>query len=253
MAPLRREWAALQTSLLPASKKDKPKPGARARLEAFLKKLRKLVVMDPACGSGNFLYVSLQMLLDLEKEVITFAATLDLDFTPEVGVHQLRAFEINPYAYELAQVTVQIGYLQWRRDNGFKNDRTPILQNLDGFQNEDALLVPHFHNKARTLKEAQADEHKADTSLKFYTERQWPQCDVLVGNPPFLGDKLMRRELGRAYQQELWRVYEGRVPGFADLCCYWFEKARQQVEAGKCNRAGLLATQAIRGGASREV
>jgi hypothetical protein len=209
--------------------------------------------MDPACGSGNFLYVSLQMLLDLEKEVITFATSLGFQFTPEVGVHQLRAFEINPYAYELAQVTVQIGYLQWRRDNGFNNDRTPVLQNLDGFQNEDALLVPHFHNKARTLKEAQADEHKADTSLKFYTERQWPQCDVLVGNPPFLGGSRVGEELGRAYQQELWRVYEGRVPGFADLCCYWFEKARQQVEAGKCKRAGLLATQAIRGGASREV
>ena len=73
MAPLRREWAVLKASLLPASKKGKAKPGDRARLEAFLKKLRKLVVMDPACGSGNFLYVSLQMLLDLEKEVITFA------------------------------------------------------------------------------------------------------------------------------------------------------------------------------------
>jgi type II restriction/modification system DNA methylase subunit YeeA len=253
MAPLRREWAALKASLLPASKKDKPKPGARARLEAFLKKLRKIVVMDPACGSGNFLYVSLQMLLDLEKEVITFATSLGLTFTPEVGVHQLRAFEINPYAYELAQVTVQIGYLQWRRDNGFKNDRTPVLQNLDGFQNEDALLVPHFHNKARTLKEAQADEHKVDTSLKFYTERQWPQCDVLVGNPPFLGDKLMRRELGDSYVEELRRTYGHRIPGQSDLCCYWFEKARELIEKGKCKRAGLLATQGIRGGANREV
>ncbi len=157
-----------------------------------------MVVMDPACGSGNFLYVSLQMLLDLEKEVITFATTLGFQFTPEVGVHQLRAFEINPYAYELAQVTVQIGYLQWRRDNGFNNDRTPVLQNLDGFQNEDALLVPHFHNKARTLKEAQADEHKPDASLKFYTERQWPQCDVLVGNPPFPGRQVASPRARRA-------------------------------------------------------
>ena len=253
MAPLRREWAALKASLLPSSKTDKPKPGARARLEAFLKKLRKIVVMDPACGSGNFLYVSLQMLLDLEKEVITFAATLRLQFTPQVGVHQLRAFEINPYAYELAQVTVQIGYLQWRRDNGFDNDRTPVLQELDGFQNEDALLVPHFHSKARTLKEAQADEHKADTSLKFYTERQWPQCDVLVGNPPFLGDKLMRGELGDNYVEELRRTYGNRIPGQSDLCCYWFEKARDLIEKGRCRRAGLLATQGIRGGANREV
>jgi hypothetical protein len=192
------------------------------------------------------------MLLDLEKEVITFAAMLDLDFTPEVGVHQLRAFELNPYAYELAQVTVQIGYLQWRRDNGFKNERTPILQNLDGFQNEDALLVPHFHNKARTLKEAQADEHKADTSLKFYTERQWPQCDVLVGNPPFLGGKLLRRELGDSYVEALFGTFGNRVRPEADLCCYWFEKARRHIEQTKCKRAGLLATQGIRGGANRD-
>ena len=253
MAPLRREWAMLKASLLPAFKLGKGRPGDRARLEAFLKKLRKIVVMDPACGSANFLYVALQMLLDLEKEVITFATSLALQLTPEVGVHQLRAFEINPYAYELAQVTVQIGYLQWRRDNGFDNDRSPVLQNLDGFQNEDALLVPHFHNKARTLKEAQADEHKEDTSLKFYTERQWPVCDVLVGNPPFLGDKLMRGELGDNYVEELRRTYGNRIPGQSDLCCYWFEKARDLIEKGKCKRAGLLATQGIRGGANREV
>jgi hypothetical protein len=253
MAPLRREWAALKASLLPAFKRGQGKPGDRAHIEAFLKKLRQVVVMDPACGSGNFLYVSLQMLLDLEKEVITFATMLGFPFTPEVGVHQLRAIEINPYAYELAQVTVQIGYLQWRRDNGFDNDRTPVLQNLDGFLNEDALLVPHFRNKARTLKEAQADEHTKDTSLKFYTERQWPECDVLVGNPPFLGDKLMRGELGDAYVEELRRIYGNRIPGQSDLCCYWFEKTRGLIEAGKCKRAGLLATQGIRGGANREV
>jgi hypothetical protein len=252
MAPLRREWAALKASLVPAFKGDQGTPGDRAHLEAFLKKLRKVVVMDPACGSGNFLYVSLQMLLDLEKEVITFATMLGFQFRPEVGVHQLRAIEINPYAYELAQVTVQIGYLQWRRDNGFDNDRTPVLQILDGFQNEDALLVPHYHSKAKTLKEAQAGEHKEDDSLKFYTEREWPECDVLVGNPPFLGGKLMRRELGGTYVEALFETFGSRVRPEADLCCYWFEKAREQVKTKKCKRAGLLATQGIRGGANRD-
>ena len=154
-------------------------------------------MLDPACGSGNFLYVSLQLLLGLEKEVVTFATQLGFAFKPQVNVQQLRAIEINPYAFELAQVSVQIGYLQWRRDNGFDNDRTPVLQNLDGFQNEDALLVPHFRSKAKTLKEAQAGEHAGDDALKFYTEREWPEGDVIVGNPPFLGDKLMRGELGR--------------------------------------------------------
>ncbi|MGB8368721.1 MAG: class I SAM-dependent DNA methyltransferase [Limisphaerales bacterium] len=253
MAPLRREWAALKASLLPAFKHGKATPADRARIAAFLKKLRQIIVLDPACGSGNFLYVSLQLLLGLEKEVVTFAMQLGFKFTPQVSVQQLRAIEINPYAFELAQVSVQIGYLQWLRDNGFPLDRSPVLQNLDGFHNEDALLVPHFHSKAKTLKEAQKQEHEEESALKFYTEREWPKCDVIVSNPPFLGGSRLWEELGRHYQKELWKIYDGRVPGFGDLCCYWFEKARQQIEKGKCKRAGLLATQGIRGGANREV
>jgi hypothetical protein len=242
MAPLRRGWAALKASLLPAFKRGQGTPEDRDHVQAFLKKLRKIVVMDPACGSGNFLYVSLQMLLDLEKEVITFATMLGFQFRPEVGVHQLRAIEINPYAYELAQVTVQIGYLQWRRDNGFDNDRTPVLQDLDGFLNEDALLVPHYHSKAKTLKEAQAGEHTEDAALKFYTERQWPECDVLVGNPPFLGNKRMRTELSDQYTKAIFETFGSRLPATSDFCCYWFEKARQLIAEGRCKRAGLLAT-----------
>ncbi|HYV28076.1 MAG TPA: DNA methyltransferase [Candidatus Eisenbacteria bacterium] len=210
-------------------------------------------MLDPACGSGNFLYVSLQLLLGIEKEVVTYATQLGFKLAPQVSVQQLRAIEINPYAFELAQVSVQIGFLQWRRDNGFDNDRSPVLQNLDGFQNEDALLVPHFRSKAKTLKEAQADEHKGDDALKFYTEREWPKCDVIVSNPPFLGDKVMRRELGDDYVEELRRIFSDRLPGQADFCCYWFEKARHLIEQRKCKRAGLLATQNIRGGASRQV
>jgi type II restriction/modification system DNA methylase subunit YeeA len=253
MAPLRREWAALKASLLPALKHGKATPADRACIAAFLKKLRQIIVLDPACGSGNFLYVSLQLLLGLEKEVITFAEQLGFSFQPEVSVQQLKAIEINPYAFELAQVSVQIGYLQWLRDNGFPLDRSPVLQNLDGFHNEDALLVPHFHSKAKTLKEAQAGEHAENDALKFYTEREWPEAGVIVSNPPFLGGKLIRRELGDAYVDALFENLGKRVPPEADLCCYWFEKARQQIENGKCNRAGLLATQGIRGGANREV
>ena len=201
-----------------------------------------VTVLDPACGSGNFLYVSLQLLLGLEKEVITFATQLGFAFKPQVAVPQLKAIEINPYAFELAQVSVQIGFLQWRRDNGFDNDRTPVLQNLDGFQNEDALLVPHFRSKARTLKEAQAGEHAGDDALKFYTEREWPAADVIVGNPPFIGNKKLRTELGDAYTKAIFDTYGERLPATSDFCCYWFEKARHLIEKGKCQRAGLLAT-----------
>jgi type II restriction/modification system DNA methylase subunit YeeA len=253
MQPFRRQWAKIKGELTSAYVKGKGNARQRERLAKFQKQLSSVTVLDPACGSGNFLYVSLQLLLGLEKEVITFAAQLGFAFKPQVSVTQLKAVEINPYAFELAQVSVQIGYLQWHRDNGFDNDRSPVLQVLDGFQNEDALLVPHFRNKAKSLKEAQAGEHSGETALKFYTEREWPECDVIVSNPPFLGDKLMRRELGDGYVEELRRIYGDRIPKQSDLCCYWFEKARHLIESRKCKRAGLLATQGIRGGANREV
>jgi len=254
MSPLRREWSALKGELTPAIKKGKGSKDQKDTVAAFLKKLSSVSVLDPACGSGNFLYVSLQLLLDLEKEVITFATQIGFDFKPQVDVRQLKAIEINPYAYELAQVSVQIGFLQWRRDNGFDNDRTPVLRVLDGFENKDALMHETFKKKAKNLKAAREEEHTGQDNLfKVYVERAWPECDVIVGNPPFLGDKLMRGELGNEYVEELRKIYDNRIPGQSDLCCYWFEKARDLIENGKCKRAGLLATQGIRGGANREV
>ncbi len=253
MAPLRREWSALKSSLASAYAKAKGSSADRAKLTTFHSKLASISVLDPACGSGNFLYVSLKLLLDLEKEVIAFATQLGFTFRPRVNVQQLKAIELNAYAFELAQVAVQIGYLQWRRDNGFQNEDEPVLQVLDGFQNEDALLVPHFRSKPKTLREAQASEHTGEDALKFYTERNWPECHVIVGNPPFLGGKLLRRNLTDLYVEALFETFKGRVPPEADLCCYWFEKAREQIDEGKCQRAGLLATQGIRGGANRKV
>ncbi|HTV75654.1 MAG TPA: DNA methyltransferase, partial [Candidatus Baltobacteraceae bacterium] len=211
MSPFRREWAQIKGELADAFVRGKGTAEQRERLAKFQKKLSSITVLDPACGSGNFLYVSLQLLLGLEKEVIAFATQLGFALKPQVNVQQLRAIEINPYAFELAQVSVQIGYLQWRRDNGFDNDRTPVLQVLDGFQNEDALLVPHFRSKAKTLKEAQAGEHAGDDALKFYTEREWPEADVIVSNPPFLGGKMIRRELGDDYVDALFENLGKRV------------------------------------------
>ena len=261
MAPWRREWHALRDELRqlysPAQSVSKPRQKLNAtttnykrlhatlnhnRLKHFVERLAGIRVLDPACGSGNFLYVSLRLLLDLEKEVIAFGTELDVKVEPWVSVQQLSAIEINPYAFELAQVSVQIGFLQWRRDNGFDNDRSPVLQNLDGFQNEDALLVPHFRSKAKTLKEAQAGEHEGDDALKFYTEREWPECDVIVGNPPFIGNKWLRREVGDEITKAVFAVYGDRLPATSDYCCYWFEKARDLIAQGKCQRAGLLAT-----------
>ncbi len=254
MAPLRREWREVQQSLGPAVAKGRGAKTDRERLAAWQKKLAATTVLDPACGSGHFLYVALRLLLDLEKEAVTCAAQLGFSLPPKVDVTQLRAIELNPYAYELAQVSVQIGVLQWRRDNGYDNDRTPVLRTLDGFENKDALLRETFRKQPKNLKEARAEEHaQQDELFRVYHERAWPDADIIVGNPPFLGDKKMRGELGDEYIEALREVFSDRLGGQTDLCCHWFEKARNQIERGRCRRAGLLATQGIRCASNRKV
>ncbi|MCB0000036.1 MAG: hypothetical protein KDE56_29935, partial [Anaerolineales bacterium] len=85
------------------------------------------------------------------------------------------------------------------------------------------------------------------------TEPEWPEADIIIGNPPFIGGNKIRQELGDKTVDSLFKLYDGRIPAFADLVCYWFEKARAQIERGVTQRAGLIATNSIRGGANREV
>ena len=141
---------------------------------------------------------------------------------------------MNEYAHELASAVVWIGYLQWKYRNAFDmTGETPILQPLDNISLKDAIVVRGQNGGP--------------------IEAEWPSADVIVGNPPFLGGKLLRRELGDAYVDEMFEVWDGRVPREADLCCYWFEKAHSQIEEGRAGRVSLLATQRIRGGSNREV
>jgi hypothetical protein len=256
MAPLLRDWASVREraeSLLPvvldphegpdlfqaaaapaaAPKQKARRAEAQGLIDAFLKRLRAVRVLDPACGSGNFLYVALRKLKDLEYQVLVFCRRHDLpEFPLEVGPHQLLGIEKNEYAHDLAQMTVWIGMIQWHKANGFDYDRDPILQPLHTIENRDAIL----------------DLSKPD----FPREPNWPEADFIVGNPPFLGGKKLRTELGDADVDRIFALWRDRVKPEADLCCYWFEKARRQIETGKCRRAGLLATQGIRGGANRK-
>ncbi|MFC1451774.1 class I SAM-dependent DNA methyltransferase [Verrucomicrobiota bacterium] len=255
MTVLRREWDETREiieSLLTTGKKKRPaKPPTKplsaaaerkARGEAgsilhrFLVRLQHVRILDPACGSGNFLYVALLRLKDLEKEAILYGNDNGLgSFLPMVAPSQLYGIEINTYAHDLAQMTVWIGWLQWIRVNGFGFPADPILRPLtDNIRLMDAILAP-----------GEGDSEP--------TEPEWPQVDFIIGNPPFLGGKLLRRELGDPPVDRIQNLYRGRVPAEADLCCYWFEKARAHIVAGNCKRAGLLATQGIRGGANREV
>jgi hypothetical protein len=237
---------------LSAAALRKAKGEAGSILHRFLDHLLHVRILDPACGSGNFLYVALLRLKDLEKEAILFGNDNGLgSFLPMVGPSQLYGIEINPYAHDLAQMTVWIGWLQWIRVNGFGFPADPILRSLsDNIRLMDAIISAGSAGVPPATSDGAA---KIAAPPGEPVEPEWPTVDFIIGNPPFLGDKLMRRELGDAYVERLRALYDGRIPGQSDLCCYWFEKARALIAAGKCKRAGLLATQGIRGGANREV
>ena len=244
MAPLRARWQQVKveaTALAEAAEKAKGTAYNKLRaqmqetLYAWVQELSRIRVLDPACGSGNFLYLALKRMLDLWQEVRLFAAHHGLPTVLPEQVHpsQLYGLETNVYAHQLASVVVWIGYLQWLQEHGMGVPTEPILRVLDNIQHRDAILTHDSEGKP--------------------VEPEWPQADCIIGNPPFLGDKKMRSELGDAYVDDLRNLYEGRVPGGADLVTYWFERARAQIAADKAKRAGLLATQGIRGGANRTV
>lgn len=217
-------------------------PLAQGAFIAFLERLKNFKVLDPACGSGNFLYLALRALKDLEHKANLEAEMMGLQrqISIEVSPANVLGIEINPYATELARVTVWIGEIQWMLKNGYPIRKNPILQSLDHIENRDALLAP-------------SPSQGEGWDGGGVVESQWPTVDVIVGNPPFLGDKRMRAELGDDYTEELRHCFDGRVPGGADLVTYWFEKARAQIEAGLCQRAGLVATNSIRQKGNRPV
>ena len=201
---------------------------AERLLLKFLERLRDFTVLDPACGSGNFLYLALHALKDIEHRVQLEAEALGLERTfPAIGPANVKGIEINAYAAELARVSVWIGEIQWMRRNGFSEASDPILKPLDTIKCRDAILTTDS------------------------TEPEWPEVNVVIGNPPFLGGNRLIANLGEDYVSRIFATYAGRVPAAADLVCYWFEKAGKQIATGKAARAGLVATNSIRGGANR--
>ena len=242
MEPLRRRWEEVKAQARGIIEKREATQdrGARTRytsdverlLLGFTDELSRVRVLDPACGSGNFLYVALKKLLDLEKEVSVFGATSGLpSMFPKVDPSQLYGIEINAYAHELASVVVWIGYLQWLHDNGFGFPTPPILKRLDNIEQKDAILG--YDEEGRAV------------------EPEWPEADVIIGNPPFLGGKKLRGGLGDRYLEDLFKTYAGRVSGEADLVTYWFDRGRATIEKRENVRVGLIGTNSIRQGANR--
>jgi type II restriction/modification system DNA methylase subunit YeeA len=240
VAPLRREWEQIKAEIREAdarrarartpAEKERLLAKARGLYAGFRTSLGRYRVLDQACGSGNFLALSLRALKDFDLAVTDDAAAMGLppdDY--RVGPEAVMGIEINPYAAELARLTVWITELQWQLRKGFGFTRRPILDKLDGIARADALITQSGR------------------------EREWPEADVVIGNPPFLGTKRMFGVLGVDYTRLLRGTYRGRVSPFADLVCWWFEKARSQIASGKLRRAGLVATNSIRGGKNRLV
>lgn len=238
--PLLAEWRSVRAEIsghISKMEKVKTKAAADRRrkqannvLQHFLEKLRNFRILDPACGSGNFLYLALQALKDIEHRVNIEAEALGLQrHVPMVGPEAVFGIELNAYAAELARVTVWIGEIQWMLDKGYSVNRKPVLKPLDNIEQRDAIM-------------------KSDGM-----ESDWPQANVIVGNPPFLGDKKMRGELGDEYVIRLRKLYDGRVPGGADLVTFWYAKASGQLENEMVERIGLVATNSIRGGRNRVV
>ncbi|MBB1076357.1 class I SAM-dependent DNA methyltransferase [Rhodoferax sp. 4810] len=330
--PLLQKWELVAQELQglqakSTKKGDKAYRDAKARFVGWLDELANFRILDPACGSGNFLFLGLKALKDIEHKSHLDAAALGLDREADLvtGPHNVLGIELNEYAAELARVTVWIGELQWRMAHGYEFKTNPVLEPLDHIECRDALLAfgvqgarlepgsraaqmpgPHtlrFLKSAPTsapptplsdvgslqaveellgsdaavseaagrpeaLAEMGSDPNfakqnlgsdpisagltKSATSAQV-TEAPWPKANIVIGNPPFLGDRKMIRELGEDYTFTLRRVYEGRVPGGADLVCYWFDKARLAIERDGLQAAGLVSTNSIRGGANRKV
>ena len=251
--PLLAEWEAAKRTIIPLAEKAfgivprSQSPGDRRsadnasrklRSEAaeirdkFLDRLANVRILDPACGSGNFLYLALQGVKDIENRVVLECEALGLP--PKaltVGPEIVHGIEISQFAAELARTTIWIGDIQWRRRNGIYSEPPPILRKLETIECRDALMT-----------------RQADGS---YVEAEWPAAEFIVGNPPFLGDKKMLRELGDDYVQLVRSIFEKKLPGGVDLVTYWFEKARTLLEADKTSRVGFVATQSIRRGSSK--
>jgi hypothetical protein len=171
-------------------------------------------VLDPACGSGNFLYLALKCLKDIEHQVNLEAEALGLERQHDVtGPHNVLGIELNEYAAELARVTVWIGELQWRIQRGYGFKTHPVLEPLDHIECRDAVLGP-------TARGGLAGGG----------------CGG--GQPAVRGRQEDARRTGRCLHRALRAAYKGRVPGGADLVCYWFEQARSRSRPARCSARG---------------
>ena len=269
--PLRKAWGYVQGAAVMLAKEGKQKEAIN-ELRAFHHRLCSLRVLDPACGSGNFLYVALEHLKRLEGEVLNqlhdigHGQTLLEAEGLTVDPHQFLGLELNPRAAAIAELVLWIGYLQWHfRTQGTGLPPSPILKDFRNIECRDAVLahdgmdyvtdergIPVTRWDGRTMKtHPVTGEQVPDETARLPLERyrnprpaEWPAADVVVGNPPFIGDKKLRAALGDGYVDAL-RGAIGEVPESADFVMFWWHHAAQLVAQGKLSRFGFITTNTI--------
>jgi hypothetical protein len=279
--PLREEWEAARTASA-ILEDNGDETGARKEIENFHRRLCSVRVLDPACGSGNFLYVTLEHLKRLEGEVLEnlahFPRQLKMDMTGGYTVTpaQLLGLEVNPRAAAIADVVLWIGYLQWHfRAHGTATRLSnPILREYGNIKQQDAVLS-YTERKPRLVANGQPvtrwDGHStkphlvtgqevpdetARTIVYDYLDPKpasWPEADFIVGNPPFVGNKRMRDALGDGYTEALRKVYKGAVPDSADFVMYWWYKAAEILAREETERFGFITTNSITQSFNRRV
>jgi hypothetical protein len=281
MEPLREDWRDVQTAVqrLAADGKDED---ARKLVRDFHAKLCEIRVLDPACGSGNFLYVALEMMKRLEGEVTALLEELGEDQTSFITVdpHQFLGIELNPWAANVAELVLWIGYLQWHyRTHGQAAPSEPVLRDFKNIRNGDAVLdwsgrTPRLDasgapvtrwDGVTTIRHNVTGEEVPDPEARIavydYAKpkaTKWPEAEFIVGNPPFIGASRLRDSLGDGYVEALWSAYP-KMPQSADLVMFWWEKAALAARAwsGKTGkgtrRFGLITTNSLRQTFNRRV
>jgi hypothetical protein len=279
--PLRADWANAQAAALVLAHEAATLQGkaaeaklaeARAEVKKFHHQLCTTRVLDPACGSANFLYVTLEHLKRLEGEVVNQLEALghtqdQLGFEGEtVNLQQLRGIELNERAAALAELVLWIGYLQWHiRTRGRASVAQPVVHNYGNIECRDAVLAwdaqePAYDEHGKLLSrwdgrsfkthpvtgEPVPNEAAQVPQWRYIGARQaaWPQADFIVGNPPFIGNKRMRDALGDGYTQAL-RAAWPEIPESADFVMFWWHHAAAQVAAGNTRRMGLITTNSL--------
>jgi len=269
--PLRDEWTAVHGAAFILHEQGKDQEAVKL-VSAFQVRLANIRVLDPACGSGNFLYVTLEHLKRLEGEVLDTLESLgerQLLMAMEgisVDPHQLLGLELNPRAAAIAETVLWIGYLQWHfRTHGAVNPPEPVIRDFRNIQCRDAVLDydrmewvtdeagrPVTRWDGRTCKphpvtgEMVPDE-SAQVPLERYVNPRravWPAADFVVGNPPFIGAKTMRSTLGDGYVEAL-RATWSEVPESVDYVMYWWHIGADLVRSGKVQRFGFITTNSV--------